>query len=275
MKSFIMIGLMTLVLAACNGLDVRAKKFEKILEASSGQNQTLAKLWTEKSGYVVFKNEVTGEYTAYNLDIFDKKKMKTYDSYLAASSTNDIVANLASGQEWVVEGHWYEESSTSTSCDSDGNCYDTTTYWTTDIWVDTSHWYTFYTGGGFRFENSNSSTHDLDTLAAMREDMVLNYMSHQLTSEFSLSSARADELAKLAWRYNKLENRRELTADEKNIFVMQSLGVSFTKVEAAMRNRAGGNDTSYQDLLNTASDYNRTTPEEIGRFFETDIADEF
>jgi hypothetical protein len=184
------------------------------------------------------------------------------------------VANLASGQEWVVEGHWYEESSTSTSCDSDGTCYDTTTYWTTDIWVDTSHWNTFYTGGGFRFENSNSTTHDLDTLAAMREDMVLGYMSHQLTSEFSLSAARADELAKLAWRYNKLENRRELTADEKNIFAMESLGVSFSKVETAMRNRAGGNDTSYQDLLNTASDYNRTTPEEMGRFFETYIADE-
>ena len=274
MKSLLVISLLSWILVACNGLDVRAKKFEKILEASNGQNQILVKLWTEKSGYVVFKNEVTGEFSAYNLDIFDKKKMKTYDAYLAATSTNDIVTNLTSGQEWVVEGHWYEESTTSTSCDSDGNCYDTTTYYTTDIWVDTSHWYTFYTGGGFRFSNDSNASHDLDTLAAMREDMVLGYMSHQLTSEFSLSSTRADELAKLAWRYNKLESRRELTPAEKNLFALESLGVSFSKVETAMRNRANGSDESYQELLSTASDYNRTTPEEMGRFFETYIADE-
>jgi hypothetical protein len=259
---------------SCNGLDVRAKKFEKILEASTGQDQTVAKLWTEKSGYVVFKNEATGAYTAYNLDKFDKKKMKSYDAYLAATSTTDVVSGLSSGQEWIVEGHWYEESSTSTSCDNDGNCYDTTTYWTTDEWVDTSHWYTFYTGGGFRFENNTAASHDLDTLAAMREELALNYMSHQLTSEFSLSESRADELAKLAWRYNKLESRRELTPSEKNIFALESLGVSFSKVESAMKNRASGNSGAYQELLKKASDYNRTTPEEMGRFFETYIADE-
>ena len=271
MKKNIIIALLGLVLVSCNGLDVRAKKFEKILESSTGQDQTLAKLWTEKSGYVVFKNESTGEYTAYNLDKYNKKKMKSYDAYLSATTSLDVVANLASAQEWKVEGHYYETSSTSTSCDSDGYCTDTTT---TDEWIDTSHWYTFYTGGGFRFENNTTASRDLDSLAAIREEMALQYISHQLTSEFALSGNRADELAKLAWRYNKLESRRELTADEKNLFAMESLGVSFAKVESAVRNRATGSAESYQDLLKKASQHNRTTPEEMNRFFETYIADE-
>lgn len=273
MKSFITISFLTLILVSCNGLDKKASKFEKILESSTGQDQSVAKLWTEKGQYVVYKNEVTGEYTAYNLEKFDKK-MKSYEAYASAVSANDVVQNLLQDKEWVVSGHYYEYSTDSTSCDADNNCYTTTSYYTTDEWIDTSHWNVFYTGGGFRFENNSIQTRDLDTLGALREDATLALMSHELTSQFSLSANRAQELAKLALRYQKLESRRELTSSEKNSFALESLGVSFTKVESAVKAKRNGSEAEYKKLLDEASQHNRTTPEEIGRFFEEFISEE-
>ncbi len=274
MKSFIAISFLSLILISCNGLEKKASKFEKILETSTGQNQSVAKLWSEKGQYVVYKNEVTGEFTAYNLEKFDMKKMKYYESYASAVSINDVVRNLVQDKEWVVSGHYYEYSTDSTSCDADNNCYTTTTYYTTDEWIDTSHWNVFYTGGGFRFENNSTHSRDLETIGAMREDATLAFMSHQLTSDFSLSANRAQELAKLALRYQKLESRRELTPSEKDSFALESLGVSFGKMESAVKAKRNGSEAEFKNLIDEASRHNRMTPEEMGRFFEEFISDE-
>ena len=91
----------------------------------------------------------------------------------------------------------------------------------------------------------------------------------KLKSEFSLSDNRAGELARLVNRYKKLDNIRELTQQEKDLFAKDSLGVSMKEVEKAFRNKAEGRDKAYNDMLDQAAATNQTTPEMIGKFFDT------
>lgn len=273
MKLFVLISMLALF-ASCKDLYRDSAKFEKVLENQTNQSHRVAKLWTDVEGYVVYQNEVTGEFTAYNLTDFKHRKMKNYSDYLAIIDGDDIITGLSESKEWVVSGHYYEESTTTTYCDSDNYCWNETTYYTTDIWVDTSHWVYHYAGGGFTFENSNSPSKDLETMAALSEEAAVKFVGMKLSSEFSLSSTRAEELAKLSLRYRKLENARELTPSEKNLFAMDALGVSYAQVEKAMKDKAQGRDNNFETLMNEAAVFNRTTPEKIGLFFDNYLSDE-
>jgi uncharacterized lipoprotein YehR (DUF1307 family) len=253
-----------------------AQSFEKALE-SKGQTYTIVKLETEKGSFAVYRNDVTGEYVAYNLDKWDRKTMTTLEQFMANGAVDgvDVVRNLKSDTVWVNDGYW--ESVYSTVSDTYSYYDDYCECWETETdyrdvymgerYVDTSHWYTYYTGGGFRFDNTSSQSKDLDTIAALKEEAAQKFMSYKLKSEFSLSADRADELAKLASRYQKLENSRELTSPEKDKFAMDALGVSMNQVESALKAKAQGNDSRYDQLLETAAKTNNTTPDQIGKFF--------
>jgi hypothetical protein len=122
------------------------------------------------------QDNVTGEFTAYNLSNYDFKKTQTLASMNLVEGT-DIVRNLEKTQEWVVSGYWddhYETKSSTTypyneSCD----CYETVTVTWEELvwseWIDTTGWQDFYVGGGFKFDNTASSSKDLETLAANQE----------------------------------------------------------------------------------------------------------
>lgn len=260
----------TLLLCSCKDTFKDADSFEEVLEQSTGQGHTSIKYSYDHDGdYHVFKNEVTGEFTAYNLRDFDRKKMNTMEAYLRIADSNDIVPNLEPKVEWVEDGYYREESRTYTTCDSDGqNCNNYTETWKTNEWVDLSRNETFYYGGGFRFDNTSTASRDLETLAALSETMAVTMISSTLSSAYSLSATRAEELAKLTYRYKKMESARELTAPEKDAFALSALGVSLTQVESTLKERAKGNELTYQALLQKAASVNRTTPEQIGKFFD-------
>lgn len=269
MKSTVVLLLTSFMLISCRNASKEAKAFEALLETSTGEGHTLVKFYTKVDGYRVFQNDRTGEYVAYNLKNFDRKEVTSMSAYMAAASSSDVIHNLESKIEWVVEGHYYVDSSSYTVCDSNQeNCYTQTDSWTTDIWVDTSHNQTFYYGGGFKFENNSTQSHDLETMAAMNEAVAVKMISSTLSSQYALSTHRADELARLSFRYNKLENVRELTNKEKDVFALSALGVSMSDVEKSMKEKSQGNDRGYEALLEKAALKNRTTPEQIGKFFE-------
>lgn len=268
------------LLAVACGHRQDAKTFETALETALGAQFKIVKLDTEKGEYVVYQNQTTGEYVAYNLAKWDRKTMTTVDQYLAAGAVDgvDIVRGLNQGKEWVTSGYWRDVYVTDWDWVYDSTCqcdrYVSEQVWAGQEWVDTSHWYTYYVGGGFRFDNTSSQSRDLDTLAALQDQAAEQFMAQRLKSQFSLSADRAGELAKLANRYQKLENARELTAAEKDQFAMSALGVSMSQVESAVQNRAQGNEARYQQLLNTAARVNNTTPEQIGRFFDEMVTDQ-
>ena len=282
MQKILVLAMMFVITVAC-GHKKDAKSFEAALEAQTGHQWSVAKLQTETGAFVVYKDETTGLYHAYNMDKWDRKNMSTTDQYFAnAVKGVDYVMNVKRTDEYIEDGYYqdiydyytvYEEY-----YDSDCDCYYTeeTTYSTYvgTEWVDTSYWYTYYTGGGFRFDNTSGQSKDLETIAALEEEVAEKLMAHKFTSEFAMSANRAQELAKLANRYQKLENTRELTSTEKDSFALEALGVSFTQVESALKAKAQGDEASYEDLLAKASAVNKTTPEQIGRFFDELIIDQ-
>ncbi len=277
MKRILMLVVLAMFAVACSGGgDSQHKKdavsFEQALEASTGQAHTVVKLNTKVPGYVVYQNSVTGEFVAYNMERWDRATMTTLDQYTAVALAGDVVGNLDDNREWVESGYWQNiyETDYYTVWDSFCECYTTESeqVYVGQEWVDTSSWVTFYYGGGMRFDNASTMSRDLDTIAALKDEAAEAFIATRLQSEFSLSSHRASELAKLTNRYQKLENSRELTASEKDRFAMSALGVSMTNVETALRSRAEGNERAYEQLLDTAARVNSTTPEQIGRFFD-------
>lgn len=282
MQKILILAMMLIMTVAC-GHKKDAKSFEEALEAQTGHQWSVAKLQTETGKYVVYKDETTGLYSAYNMDKWDRKKMSTTDEFFAnAVKGVDFVMNLAKMDEYIHDGYYQDIYDyyyvTEEYYDSECDCYYTetveySTYVGTE-WVDTSYWYTYYTGGGFRFDNTSGQSKDLETIAALEEEVAEKVMAYKFTSEFSMSNNRAQELAKLANRYQKLENTRELTTTEKDQFALEALGVSFTQVENALKAKAQGDEAKYDDLLAKASAVNKTTPEQIGKFFDELIIDQ-
>jgi hypothetical protein len=260
--------------------ELSLQAFEVVLEGSTEMGHTLVKSSTEKGNFAVFKNDTTGVYTAYNLDKFDRNTMTTWGAFKANTVESDIIRHLDKITEYIEDGYWESEYDTVTEyyyyeewsdyCE----CYETyTETYTYEVyvgenWVDTSYWYTYYSGGGFRFDNSSAASKDLEMLAALKEEVALKLVTHELETRFALSADRSGELANLLQKYRKLESNRALTATEKDYFAMNSLGVSLNDAERALREKAQGDNTAYQDLLNEAAEVNRTTPEQVAKFLE-------
>lgn len=277
MQKFLTLFLLVFVVVSCKSEKKKAaQSFEAALEAATGNSFTIAKLQTEKGNYTVYRNENTGEYVAYNMDKWNRETMSSLDQFNAVAVAGDVVGGLNKDREWVDSGYWESVYDTRTYTDdyydSVCGCYQTETrtesYYVGERYVDTSHWYTFYTGGGFRFENNSGVSKDLETLAALKEAAAESFMASKFKSEFSLSDDRASEMAKLASKYQRLENARELTTSEKDKFALSALGVSMNQIEVAMKKKAQGSDAQYADLLKTAAQVNNTTPEQIGKFFD-------
>lgn len=251
--------------------------FEKVLEAETGHKHKIAKLFTSQTGFTVYQDEVTGEFKAYNMNKWSKGSMSSLAQYMANGVVDgvDIVRNLSESREWEESGRWediyetrykwVEEYNYSCSCYEDK--YVSYQHYVDREWKDTSSWVYHYSGSGFTFENTAAVSKDLDTFAALKEEAQEAFIAHKLKSELSLSESRAEELARLASRYQRLGSSRELTTSEKNSFAMKALGVSMADVESAIKAKVEGNDGNYEKLLQAAAKTNNTTPEQIGKFF--------
>lgn len=277
MKKLLSLLLLTFVFVSC-GHKKDAKSFMKALEAETGQDYEIAKLYTEKGDYVVYKNKTTGEYEAYNMDKWNRKADKTYTDFLENGAVEgvDFVLNLTKNKKWVEDGYWQDEYETyyyyyeywDDWCECWQEDYEVEEVWVGSYWVDTSYWYTYYTGGGFRFSNTQNISRDLETMASLKEEVQESLIAHTIKSDFKLSVDRSKKLAKLVTRYQKLESARELTGNEKDEFALEALGVSYAKIESALKQKAQGDEAGFKDLLKEASKVNKTTPEQIGRFFD-------
>ncbi len=260
-----------LSLSACGY--ARAKKFEKLLEKDSGQNFSIQKLDTETEGYVVFKNDTTGEYVAYNLAKFDRKNMKSLSSYLSvATGANDVVHNLAEKRVWQESGYtesgggyWTTSSNTYTVCEYD-ECHEVTVYddyyvepWS--YWVDTSSYYYWYEGAGMRFSTSQSSVKDLETLGAIVEKAESAATTKLLSVQYGLSQDRAEKLAKLGDQFKQITSQRELSTEDKDYFAKAAIGVDYAQYSSAMKDAANGKKASMDALVQKASALNGTSPE--------------
>jgi len=248
----------------------------ELLESETGQDYSIAKLHTREDGYAVLRNKSTGEYIAYNVDKMDRDVMTSLSDFQAVLGSRDVISGLDQVNTWVESGYsrdiyeYYDVEVYDSFCD----CYywEERSYWVGTEWVDTSHWVTTYHGGGFIFDNNAVIGKDLDTFAAIKEDVQKKFVTYKIKSELALSQTRAEELADLAIKYEKLESIRELTASEKSKFTQSSLGSNFDEIEAALKKKAQGNENSYNNLMAKAAQVNKTSPEQIASFFDKYIS---
>jgi len=308
MKLLLVLSLPLILLTGCNYKSEWEKEYERtqnnintLRDAITAEYGAAVVAKQSSAGgetYVVYQISATGEYLAFNLTKWNGATMTTLAQFV--DDGNDIVRGLEKKSEWVTSGHyeditemqWVTKSEyvteyrdyTSTRYDGSCSCYVTETFsepysYYKDVsgyenvkigerYVDTSGYKNFYYGGNFRFSNSAGATHDLDTMAAVRESMTVKGYAQRLKSEYALSNDRAKELAELAVKQMRIESQRELTESEKNSFAMKGLGVSMAQVEKSLKARARGDERSYEQLLKDAAKLNRTTPEMIGRFFD-------
>lgn len=271
LRNIIMLMMLCVSVVSCGPHRMDAIKFKKLLKEETGQKWKIQKLFTETGDYVVFKNKDTGEYVAYNMDIYDRKGKMTYDQYMAiAQAGTDVVHNLEQNSKWVDTSHW--ETQTYYSGDwvwddyyEDWEWCDTCGYsWTEDVWVESGYTYYWYTGNGFSFSNNELNvSRDLETLSGLADKAQVNLISAAIQNEFSLSSNRAQELAKLSVKFNKIENLRELTVQEKDYFAVNALGSSFSELTAAYKKSLSNNKKDFNSLLDKAAKLNKTTADKL------------
>jgi hypothetical protein len=242
-----------------------SEKFEQFLESQTSQDWQIAKI-NYGQPRTVFKNNATGEFVAYNVDLFAAGNFSTLNDYQMAASSTDIIRNLSSKREWVESGYYEPVYGERVTTDSFGNTI-FEKYVIYESWVDTSSWETFYYGGGFKFENQNTPNRDLETLASLAEEENAKVLTQLVSSQFSLSLPRATEITRLIIKQKKLENVRALTLDEKNRFALSALGVSMNQVENALKEKNQGFDRNYQELIQKVADYNKTTIEAVQLLF--------
>jgi hypothetical protein len=254
--------------------------FEVLLETNTGVGQTYVETSYKTNGnYVIFK-DANGVYTAYNINKFDRATMTVWDNYIANTGDTDIYANLRVEGYLYESGYWQPRFETVTGWNEyydptcDCNRVENYAYevYVGDVWIDTSTWETnYYSTNGTMFENTNIASRDLEMHAAIREDQLRDVVTTQLQNQFALSADRAEELAELLQKYKKLESNRALTATEKDYFALETLGVSLSEAERALKEKAQGNNEAYENLLEEAAQVNSTTPETVGKFIETYI----
>ncbi len=264
------------VLVSCGSRQKDADSFVVALETHTGNDYEIAKLYTKVGEYVVLLNNATGEYEAYNLEKWDRKEHTTYADFTSNNVVSgvDIVLNLEQTSEWIESGYTQDVYETvyeyyeywDDYCECWVEDYDVYDVWVDSYWVDTSGYRTFYYGGGFRFSNRIKGSKDLELLVSLEEDVKKGIISYTLRNDFKLSKERSSELADMVTKYQKLESIRSLTTSEKNKFSLDALGVSYSEIESALRDKGNGSDASYKKLIDQAAKTNDTSAENIGSF---------
>ena len=85
-----------------------AKHLVELLETETGTEYSISKLHTATAGYVVLKNDSTGEYIAYNVNKIDRETMNTLAAYEGVLDANDVVGNLDRVSTYVQSGYYVD-----------------------------------------------------------------------------------------------------------------------------------------------------------------------
>lgn len=112
-------------------------------------------------------------------------------------------------------------------------------------------------------EETTPSTKDLEKAGAIIEGLKRKNVAEGLSYEFGLSEERAYEIAKLSENWKKISNSRQMTEADANLFLNEAIGASYNLVRTAMTESAQGDETSYNSLIDIASEKNEIDPEHM------------
>ena len=273
MKTTIILSVALLALVGCNKQKStykgNADAFLAEMNSSTGEDYSIAKLDTEMYGFVVFKNNTTSEYTAYNILKWDSGQ--SFNNYLSGLADTDYVTDLemhAPGVQTVWQEYIIDYDDYTYSYPNIYNSYYDTYY--TDrpptsygSWRDITHSTSYFTGGGFTFDESRSLAKDLESKLGKDESENIKIVSSALEAQYGLSEDKSLSLAKLYSQYSEMTNLRSLSDAEKKEFEVEAFGVSLNEFEKAFIQKKKGEENNLNTLIQKASEHNELAPEVI------------
>ena len=121
----------------------------------------------------------------------------------------------------------------------------------------------------FVFEQTTDSGKDLEAAAAMIEEKEVENMVTKLVAEYRFSSDRAFEVARLTTSFRNLSSKRDLSNREKDMFVRELIGVSYSQGKEALEASFEGNTGDLEAVLENAATLNGTNPKAISEILNT------
>ena len=118
-----------------------------------------------------------------------------------------------------------------------------------------------YYGGGYKFEEKVASIKDLEKIANKIEVLNRYKISNHLTNRYGLSEERSLQIAKLAQNWKKVSKKRQMSEADSKKFFERVVGVSFVSTIEALNLKSQGDQTSFDALIEKASEYNGVDPE--------------
>ena len=116
---------------------------------------------------------------------------------------------------------------------------------------------------GSFLEESSTSKKDLESLGANKESLGDEELIYNLEENYGLSEERAQSVAKITSSFQKIQNKRALTAKEMNIYTQKVLGVDYTASKKALEKHIQGDSSEMEALMERAAELNNTSPEAV------------
>jgi hypothetical protein len=265
------------ILAEIEANRERRTQFTNYLNTVEGYNLQLVKIYTKRTGYLVFQNMATGEYLAVNYSRWDGTTLSPATDWIESLSAGDIVAELERGTEeyWDTETHtdtyqdWIEGEY---GYDEYGDYvyfpgyYETVTETWTEQVLKSRYIYTY---GDFIFDETYSSTKDLEKMAGMIEKEKVSDLGDLLSAQYGLSEDRAIAIAKVSTAMNEITKSRALTEADLNAFTGEVFGSKWSDISKAVKGyKIEGKKKSYDNLIDKAADTNGVSPEHMRKIVD-------
>jgi len=121
----------------------------------------------------------------------------------------------------------------------------------------------------FVFEETESYSHDLESMGAREEQRKLNKIARNISFDYGLSLDRSNDIAKLMFNYKKMTNNRSMTNADLNAISEQLLGASVDDMNDMLQRQIQGDENAYNDFIDRAAYINGTTPEQMNAIIES------
>ena len=117
---------------------------------------------------------------------------------------------------------------------------------------------------GLLFEETGASSKDLEKVAALKQEMIVQKSAKKIEASFGLSADRSREVARLAVQL-KQTPKASMTDADYDAFAKELLGSSITQLKSAVTKKMQGDSQAMDSLVAEAAEINGVGPEHMNK----------
>jgi hypothetical protein len=274
----------TMTMTACGGdskSTQQAKSVEQLLSSDGSGSWTRIKDNSRIGGYAVFLGP-DGRYYAFKTSLYSSGM--TRDQFVQAATVySGLSKSTDRYEQYGLQNTYYytNQSScpysyggdTTYSCTARTDAYgyvtgyDVTEY---DYGYQTISEDIFTDGSSHLvFELGDTTSKDLEAVAAKIETTSNSAAAASLVSNFGLSENRAAEVASLANSWKNISKTRTMTSKDLVEFQVKVFGADLNAISKASKKAADGDTRDYNTLISKAAAMNDMSPEQAKAILES------